>query len=185
MPTAFEVEWNRRYSGIRPAGYALRHGHAEHWVRFHALPQSKRYAEDDIERACVLHRMNTLAMEVLGGEPCWVVELHWPGEQGDAGLATLGLPLAYRFDGNDDEPCGEGVWSVHARQTTWGARSFDVILEAIANERAFSTLWFSRATAAVFAPYDGGVDLFLPTAADVDRLKGSYADWLSTHPSGL
>jgi hypothetical protein len=46
-------------------------------------------------------------------------------------------------------------------------------------------MWVSATTGAVFAPYDGGTDLFLPTADDVASLKREFSDWLSDHPGGL
>ncbi len=190
---SFETEWNQRYRECRPTGYALRAGDAKNWLRFHSLPESKRYAETKAERAIVLMRMNTLAMAVLGEASCWIVQTIYRSSdaEGDGEetlwppIVTLDLPIAFQFDGSDDDACGEGLWVVHAAETRWEAGRFDPILEAISDDTAASTLWMSRSTGALFAPYDGGVDLFLPTAAQVDRLKASYADWLSTHPSDL
>ncbi|WP_443061827.1 DUF3885 domain-containing protein [Streptomyces sp. NBC_00425] len=34
-------------------------------------------------------------------------------------------------------------------------------------------------------PYDGGGDVFAPSAAVRDDLKAAHPDWLSTHPSGM
>ena len=190
---SFETEWNQRYGEYRPVGFALRAGGAKNWVRFHALPGSKRYAETKAERAVVLARMNTVAMAVLGNASCWIVQTTYRDLEAETDevenlwppAATLDLPVAFRFDGSDGEACGEGLWTVHASEGRWETGQFDRILEAIADDTAASTLWMSRSTGAVFAPYDGGVDLFLPMAAEVAHLKGRYAAWLSTHPSGL
>lgn len=190
---SFETEWDQRYGEYRPAGFAMRTGGAKHWVRFHALPESKRYAETKAERAIVLARMNTLAMAVLGNASCWIVQTTYRDLEAETDevehlwppAVTLELPVAFQFEGNDDEACGEGLWIVHAAEDHWKTGRFDQILEAIADDTAASTLWMSRSTGAVFAPYDGGVDLFLPTQADVDHLKVRYSDWLSTYPSGL
>ena len=35
------------------------------WVRFHSLPGSKRYAENEAEYACVLSRHNVVIGELL------------------------------------------------------------------------------------------------------------------------
>jgi hypothetical protein len=37
----------------------------------------------------------------------------------------------------------------------------------------------------LFAPYDGGMDVVLPTTAERDHLRSAHSDWLSTHPAGL
>ncbi len=46
-------------------------------------------------------------------------------------------------------------------------------------------MWISSSTGAVFAPYDGGFDLFLPDAGMALELRRRHPDWLSDHPLGL
>lgn len=188
--TPFEVEWSQWYGGHSPAGYALREGRVLHWQRFHSLPKSKRYADTDIERAVILDRMNTIAFEVLGGDPCWIVQLAYSpldpkAEVAGYPLARLDLPHAFVFEGDDDEPCGEGLWTVSAAATRWRHGVFNDTLRGIADDKAVNTLWMSRRDGSVFAPYDGGVDLFLPTAGEATRLRQTYADWLPTNSEGL
>lgn len=71
----FEVAWNGYYPNCPPLGYLMRAAGARHWLRFHSLPESKRYAETDEERNILLFRQNALADEVLGaGDACWLVQ---------------------------------------------------------------------------------------------------------------
>jgi hypothetical protein len=37
----------------------------------------------------------------------------------------------------------------------------------------------------LYHPYDGGMDVMLPSTAERDVLRDRYRDWLSVHPSGL
>lgn len=37
----------------------------------------------------------------------------------------------------------------------------------------------------LYRPYDGGVDVFLPSAEEWDQLSRTHADWLSPYASGL
>jgi hypothetical protein len=74
---------------------------------------------------------------------------------------------------------------VYAAQNQWTDHAFDDLLWAIANEQAPRTLWMSVSTGAVFAPYDGGADLFLPTAQQVDDLRAKHRHWLSSPPMEL
>ena len=61
----------------------------------------------------------------------------------------------------------------------WGDLRFVPLLRAIAVDAAQSSwLWMSNRTGAVFAPYDGGADLFLPTAADAVQARSRWAEWL-------
>ena len=43
--------WAAQWSPCPPVGHELRVIHPDRWVRFHSLPGSKRYAEDDAEYA--------------------------------------------------------------------------------------------------------------------------------------
>jgi len=194
MPS-FEDDWRCFYPGADPIGWMMRRAGAKHWVRFHSLPASKRYAETDEERGILLARQNALADVVLGPQaPCWLAQIYWETPEGYVDLGDDLHPQlkwpndsfqqAFRFlaDEGDDE---EHAWNAYASNVRWVAGAFDDLLRAIADEDAAPTLWMSTASGAVFAPYDGGVDLFLPSAGEVAVLKAAHGEWLSDHPSGL
>ncbi|MGE0666698.1 MAG: hypothetical protein AB7O49_09080 [Sphingomonadales bacterium] len=202
MESIFETAWRRHYPNHEPVGYRMLTNDmlmaaddAQCWARFHSLPESKRYADTPVERAILLERSNTLANEVLGdGSACWLVQTQWVTPDRVTDIADefdpfracheYGLSFAFRFlvdEGDDDVR----PWNVYAAPVRWCESAFDDLLWAIANERAGPTLWMSQATGAVFAPYDGGVDLFLPSTKMVVALKNRYAAWLSNHPLGL
>jgi hypothetical protein len=104
----------------------------------------------------------------------------------DPFAATRQFDLKPAFEFSDDDDDGESVgWRVHAGQTRWADGDFDELLTSIAEERAGPTLWMSEATGSIFAPYDGGVDLFLAKLEEATSLKSKYRDWLSSHPAGL
>ena len=192
--SGFDENWYRLRAGLFPIGYLLRRDGATHWLRFHSLPASKRYAETQDEWQILLSRQNELAKKVLGEEPCWLVQSHWVTPAGTTDIADandpfratreLGLPFSFQFkdpqEGEDGTP-----WNVHARLSEWTAGKFDDLLRDIADERAGPTLWMSSTSGAIFAPYDGGVDLFLPSESTVASLVSARPDWLSSHPAGL
>lgn len=190
----FQDLWSRWRPGQWPVGYRLRQDGAANWIRFHSMPGSKRYAESDEERRVILQRQNALAAEALGAGPCWLVQAHWEMPEGVVDLAEANEPFAATRDWGlkpafeMTEPDGEGgadLWRVHAGRTQWVEARFDDLLTAIAEERAGPTLWMAEETGAVFAPYDGGVDLFLAEAAQVEALRARHAGWLSAHTEGL
>lgn len=180
-PEPFEAAWRRRYPNARPVGFMLRESGAQHWLRLHSLPESKRYPDTDAERATIIARHNTLAADVLGeGAACWLVQVRWSGAQREP--IAPDVPLVSRFPDDDDE---DFFGYIHAKPVIWMAGAFDDLLEAVADDRSAKTLWMSVASGAVFSPYDGGVDVFLPSADAVVALKSKYAAWLSPHPLGL
>lgn len=190
----FQHIWSRFHEGHWPVGYRLTGSEAANWVRFHSLPNSKRYADSDDERRTILQRQNSLAAEVLGSDPCWLVQTHWITPAGVTDVADVYDPFAAtrQFDlkpafefADDDDDEDPVLWRVHAGQTRWTDGGFDELLTSIAEEQAGPTLWMSEMTGSIFAPYDGGVDLFLAKPKEVASLKRRHRDWLSSHPAGL
>jgi len=191
----FAAFWTSRYHSAKPTGWLMRSALARWWIRFHSLPLSKRYADTDEERSILLDRQNHLAAAVLGeGQSCWLVQSHWITPDGGVDLAVQYDPFresreyqlkpAFSFrrgEDDDDEP----EWNVLAGIVSWERGRFDDTLLRIADERAGPTLWMSANDGAVFAPYDGGVDLFLPQQKARDALRLKFADWLPSHPDGL
>ena len=76
-------------------------------------------------------------------------------------------------------------WVASALKVLWNAGEFSDLLFDISQVRTGPTLWFGRASGKVFAPYDGGFDLFPTTDAEVATLKQLHSGWLSPETSGL
>jgi hypothetical protein len=174
----FETVWNRFHPGCLPLRDNIVCSDACHWVRFHALPASKRYADTDEERRIILARMNALAMKVLGENvPCWMVEASTVHASPCDNLHGLTFLYRRHVDEIDLNFCS-GL-------TAWQMGRFDTLLGEIADDRGPVTLWMSVQNGAVFSPYDGGADLFLPTEIDRARLVHAFGDWLSPRPDGM
>lgn len=173
----FRSDWEKYRSGCLPLGWLLRHTGDPPWVRFHALPGWKRYADDDAERQSILFRANTLGDSLLGsGQPCWIIEAR---STGDIGCGDLAMTAVESLDPH------EPVWSFYVRRERWLAGAFDDKLLSIAEDEPGRAIWMRCDNGAIFAPYDGGFDLFPATWQEVAVLKQKQPDWLSSHPVGL
>ena len=173
----FQAEWSRHYGPRLPIGWHLRADEARPWVRFHALPLSKRYAEDDAERATILSRANSLGDEILGASnSCWIVEARSDGSNGSGEF--------WRESAESDD-LDSAMWRFYIRSEDWRSGKYNEHLLAIADDRPNRVIWMRRDTGSVFAPYDGGFDLFLPTWQEVNAIKLDRWAWLSDHPAGL
>lgn len=73
--TSFAAAWRKTRPQSRPIGDELRSSNSETWVRFHSLPNSKRHAENDAERAEVLSRHLTLLGELASSSSASTSEL--------------------------------------------------------------------------------------------------------------
>ena len=192
VPHEFLKIWNANYPGQIPAGYSLRSHFSARWVRFHSLPQSKRYADDEHDYEILLERANTVASEHLGrGHDCWLVaswhagshrheKKRWKRDvQVPYGLQPA---LRWKFDPDDGDEADRIAFAGHC---TWQPGTFDDLIRLIADGAQSHIFWVSQKTGVIFAPYDGGADLILPSGDAVEEFKNKYADWLSDHPEGL
>jgi hypothetical protein len=118
-----------------------------------------------------------LADWLLGeNEWCWVIE----GDTDDP--VTAGeVALSGRETDDPDDP----VWSFYVRHERWRARANNAKLLSIADDEPRRVVWMRCDNGAVFAPYDGGFDLFPESWEGVRQLKAAWPNWLSDHPTGL
>jgi hypothetical protein len=182
--------WDARWPQVVPFSHHLR-SVDDHWVRFHSLPDAKRYADDDGEHATVLHRHNT----VLG-------ELAQPDEN----LQVITLELAFTPVPQErtvtvvnvlpDAEC----WSVlswphldpelafvhaYVSRITWQVGCLDDLLRLVADDQIAHVIIGPADLSWLYAPYDGGADILQPTASARDDLRERHREWLSAHATGL
>jgi hypothetical protein len=163
----FQAYWVRHFGAVPPLGHVLRRALPDRWVRFHALPRAKRYAETTEERAEVLMRGHALGRAVLGDAGCWCLtgQVSWADQ--------VVVPLEWRD--------GEMVTRFHAER---GTGVDDALLADIADDRA-RALFVGAVVPTVFAPYDGGFDMIVESAAQVVALRTQFPLWLSARADGL
>lgn len=182
--TTFEAYWNTAFPGIRPLADALREHCADRWLRVHSHPDNRHFAESSAESSEMLFRQNAMGNRLLGpGAPCFLLTYDWEGAERLSKRRRIGVlgdvsarPWL-RLPADDDH---EGDVSVFGLETTWRAGAFNELLLDIAGERE-QALWVAKESAAVFAPYDGGVDLIYPAAPERDADRICFASWINAH----
>jgi hypothetical protein len=193
---AFELFWKRRFGEILPLGHELREHLAHRWFRIHSLPGGKRYAETPDEYEIMLMRHAAVADAVLGKHaPCWLSMFvsDFPDdpeliEPNRADAENLGISESYAgYDHGAYRPGEDGPvpFRIFAGQTTWNADHFAGWLRAIADDDIESLLWTNAKTGTVYAPYDGGADLFLATPEERVTFQKRFQFWRSDRDDGL
>lgn len=178
----FEREWSSFHDNRRPLGWMLRSNKSLAWVRFHSLPNSKRYPENEAEEGVILSRAYSLGNATFGADAnCWQIECRAKKELNPPywDVAVSGTAAMTFADGEDE------MWCANVLETHWRQGTLDPILLAIADEKTGPTMWMDRQTGKIFAPYDGGFDLFVSSPEEVKQLRTQFGDWLSGHPEGL
>ncbi|MEY9904868.1 hypothetical protein ABIA35_001084 [Catenulispora sp. MAP12-49] len=192
---AFNDTWLRSWPGITPVAHPLRSRFPSRWVRFHSLPESKRYATSDAEHAEILHRHHTI-LAALTRHPApesqrlVVITCSWSDTSRpvprDSAVATA-MPIAdhWRSDDLATDP-GFHSWQHHyASVTTLASTDLDRLLMTVADDMTGGVLIVGPGLNWLYHPYDGGADVIAESTDDRDRLATAFPDWRSPQPSGL
>ncbi len=174
--------WAQFHPRCVPVRYELKHAEPDHWLRFHyesAFPTPASIAE---ARAAALQVMTTAALG--DGAECWITGPLYPLNDTAyvdqlAVLKRLDMSSAGRLQLPDDG----STMDIYAALANWGRNRYDDVFIKIENDEV-DLFWMNSKTGAVFAPYDRGVDLILPTPDDVSRTAYEYSNWLSSYPGG-
>ncbi|WP_328946855.1 hypothetical protein OG259_40655 [Streptomyces sp. NBC_00250] len=151
-------------------------------MRFHSLPESKRYAEDESEYAVVLERYNTVLDELFAGEDVYVVTPVWAT---DAEVPPLQPDVGYwqsLLVEDDPDPGFRTYCHLFAVRRPWRSGCLDELLREIADNKVAGVLVTDTQMRRIHHPYDGGADVFLTTHGERDRTRDRHADWLSARP---
>jgi len=187
--------WRQRWSGPPRDAYFLR-GISDRWVRFHSLPESKRYADDEAEYREVLRRHRVVLDELVsadGGSDrrVVVVTCTWSGTLLPVprpAPVTAVLPSSrYWMSEIRDEDDEDGdVWTHnYVDVLELDDPRLDRLLTLVADDVTAGVMIAPPDLRWLYQPYDGGADVYAASAADRDALRDRHADWLSSHPHGL
>ncbi|GAA2692883.1 MULTISPECIES: hypothetical protein [Actinosynnema] len=181
--------WQERWPDCPPIGYELRH-ERDRWVRFHSLPESKRYPDTEGEWVVVLDRYNTVLDELFAGLDVHVVTSDWSSAATPPGRPherTRWNPGAHHWTSilTDTDPDDPVYTHLYVSRIPWERGCVDALLRAVADDVTAGVLITDVDLQRVYHPYDGGADVVLTTSAERDRLRARHADWLSAHPAGL
>jgi hypothetical protein len=186
-------DWQRRFPGCEPIGYRLREAFPERWVRFHSLPGSKRYAENEAETATLLARHNRILSELArpGQEVVLLITGHSetpdPADLESEVQALDPAAAPWRTFTVDDEDDFESptCWHAFASRREWQPGVFDPLVRLAADDKLGSLLVVAPDCRWLLHPYDGGMDVIAESTRARDRLKARHRKWLSARPDGL
>jgi hypothetical protein len=189
-------DWPRRFPGCEPIAHQLKLTLADRWVRFHSLPGSKRYPEDESEYAELLGRHNRVLGRLTGADPdvvllttgsSWTPEPVRP-EPDVFGPAPGDLPwrtVPMHEQGGPFDPETPVYWHVYAKRWTWRPGVFDPLVRLAADWVVVNVMVAAPDCRWLLHPYDGGMDVIAESSAYRDLLKTEFRDWLSARPDGL
>lgn len=181
--------WRHQWPGCPPLASRLKHAFRDRWVRFHSLPDSRRYPENDADYSIVLHRYNSILDDLFRGKEIRVVTTGWSTEREPTERHTRWHPDAHHWMSlrtNEDEADPDFVTYTHlfVGQMEWRPGVIDDLLRAVAEDATSGVMITSLSFDRIHHPYDGGADVLLPTTVERDAMKHRRLDWLSSHLLG-
>ena len=184
--------WQSEIGGIAPVGHALRPKFKDNWARFHSLPESKRYAEDESEYVELLQRHQAVGDEIFSaGETIYIFRSHayekkLRGKQKHQIVGRLLRESVTRLPVNPGliEENDDDHYCVRALVTKWKPDFFSSLIYQIADFKESGVTIVSPATKAIFCPYDGGMDIFTYSQKHT-ALEAKFSTWLSSRSDKL
>ncbi|MDT5028556.1 MAG: hypothetical protein QOE61_4982 [Micromonosporaceae bacterium] len=183
--------WDERWRGCSKLPYELR-GVRDRWVRFHTLPDSKRYPQTEVEYGIALARHNSVLAELATDSAVLVVTAGYsdapePQEPWRSPETLDVHPDADYWTSAcvTDEPGFESWIHLYVSQIPWSVGGLDPLLRQVADDVIANVLVADTGLRWLYHPYDGGMDVMLSSTAERDALRSRHHDWLSTHPGGL
>jgi len=184
----FKKEWEKTYKDLPPISYILRENIKDHWFRIHSLPDSKRYAENEKKTEIILERHNDIATEVLGlDEDCLIIIGLHGGKKNQIKIDyswSNNLNFVYFGETKIEENPDFFIFQ-YASFEKWKKNKFDTILLDVANFKTGPVMFINTKNLNIYAPYDGGSDIFIPDPTKKENSRLKYKNWLSNHPEGL
>lgn len=186
--------WSERWPGLLPvAPYEFKWNLPDRWVRFHSLPESKRYADTADEWEVLLGRHHTVLRAVAGAEghpTLLVVTRSWSGSERPTrrGAAVARVaPFAQHWVSAviDDDPEWLKWDHAYLGRVALAREALDPLLRVVADDETSGVVIAPSDFEWLYHPYDGGADVFLPSRERRDLLSLAHHRWLSRYPGGL
>lgn len=184
--------WNSDFKNVAPEADSLKHECKTRWVRFHSLPESKRYPESEAEYLEVFRRHNVVLQELCVNERKALVILPEYSEKKVpikpepefSGLFQKSEPWCTLKQHEDDDDY-ESFCHLHVSAIQFTGNEFNDLFRMVANDEVRNIMIISPSKGFVFHPYDGGADVVLESTEKRDQIKEKHKEWLSARPDGF
>lgn len=159
------------------------------WTRIHSLPESKRYPETEDEKEEILRRHLQVASYTLGHTSASYLSLSlfndYPISNYEQFSWFRGFEIRERIKTLEsaDEP--DDFLISHISEIEWNESDWKALILDVAKDRTPHTLFVSKKNGRVYAPYDGGADIFLENEDEIHKFESVFTDWISPHEHGL
>ena len=185
--------WKKYFGEALPLAHELKTKFTDRWVRFHSLPESKRYPDSGDELKEILFRLNKIIVDLSAGDAdLCIVGIGYSNSKQPQGLSQsikkfFNKPkywLSIPIHNPEDEKKDHSYWHLYEEQIIWQEGRLDDIFRLVINDDIRNFMVINTNLGWVFHPYDGGVDIVFKNREEMEIIKNRYSNWLSSHPLG-
>jgi hypothetical protein len=186
--------WQAKYPECEPIPELLRQQYADRWVRFHTLPDSKRYPATSEEYAIVIQRHNKILAALNPGAQMLLLTSEWGDRrknrlERDVLSPKVGQPdVTWKVLPENPNPDQSKIamWRyIHISLIRWSSGALDQTLRKVADDEISGVLVSPVDFDWLYHPYDGGADVIARSTKERDNLKNQFSAWASPTASGL
>ena len=197
MIEKLKKHWESQFQDILPIAHTFINIFKDRWIRFHSLPESKRYAQSASEYQTILFRHNALLSHLSKEKKLTLITAFYSENATpvkDIGRATVKL---FELDSNakhwqtlamheiDSELGTECYLHLFASEWRWSSAVFDPVLKLVADDVLRNVFILSLDDSWLYHPYDGGADVICSSTSERNLLRKEFSSWLPDTPSGL
>ena len=185
--------WTHRFDDAPPIAHSFRDSQRDCWVRFHSLPESKRYADSESEWTTLLERHNGVVTALVSDNAQLdLLTTNWSDSESPdlppARFCELQLPTEHwrtvamhELDGDPDP----NYWHIFRSSIVWRRTALDDVIRLVADDYISNVMILDPHDSWLFHPYDGGMDVILGSTEQRDDLSRKFNHWRSSRSDGL
>ena len=173
-----------------PKADLLKHNYNELWIRFHSLPESKRYPENDEDKLIIIQRHNEI-LNVLNqyDDKLYLIRSVWTN-QIDTKPNSLGLGTHWKSWVEDSDGQEYIIGHAFYEIVKWKTGVINDLILKVADDKESNVMVINSRNFNLYHPYDGGCDIILKrdkmkTDRKIIEYKTIFKDYLSIHPEGF
>ncbi len=179
--------WLKLTGGASPIAHELRLACADRWIRFHSLPDSKRYAECEAEYTELLSRHNAIICSfATQGDVLHLITANF-SDTAEAKRCYEELesldPIAKHWRSIEIE--SDWYYHVFHSSMTWLPGCVDDLLLLVADDQIREVAIIAGNGDWAYHPYDGGGDLICPDEELRDKMASRFHAWRSRRQDGM
>ncbi len=130
-----ETCWSRNFYDCPPLAHLLRQKFTDKWVRFHSLPESKRYPESEAEYLEILSRHNVILKELFGNNINLCILLTEYSEKNKAKFLPEKIKKLFPSTENWCSTTYEDIyWHLHVANVYYTGSELDQLFRLVADD---------------------------------------------------